>query len=37
MLDANLTLLPIRSAIILNTMFGRRVYSIRDEEVSTVW
>ncbi len=36
-LDANLTLLPIRSAIILNTMFGRRVYSIRDEEVSTVW
>jgi lysine N6-hydroxylase len=36
-LDANLTLLPIRSAIILNSMFGRRVYSIRDEEVSTVW
>lgn len=36
-LDANLTLLPIRSAMILNAMFGRRVYSIRDEEVSTVW
>lgn len=25
------------SAIVLNSMFGRRVYEIRDAELSTVW
>lgn len=36
-LDANLTLLPVRSAMILNSMFDRPLLPIRDGHVSTVW
>jgi lysine N6-hydroxylase len=35
--DANLTLLPMRAAIVLNSMFEREVYTVRDDLVSTVW
>lgn len=37
LLDANLTQLPVRSARILNSLFEREVYRVRDELISTVW
>jgi lysine/ornithine N-monooxygenase len=35
--DANLTLLPVRAAIVLNSMLGREVYSIRDDFSPIQW
>jgi lysine N6-hydroxylase len=35
--DANLTLLPVRAATIINSLFERDVYTIRDAEPSVVW
>ncbi|HEX6869653.1 MAG TPA: SidA/IucD/PvdA family monooxygenase [Micromonosporaceae bacterium] len=35
--DANLTLLPVRSATVLNSMFGRTVFEIRDELCPVNW
>jgi lysine N6-hydroxylase len=35
--DANLTLLPVRAAIVLNSMLGREVYPIRDELSPINW
>lgn len=35
--DANLTLLPIRAALVLNSMFGREVFEIRDELCPVDW
>ena len=35
--DSNLTLLPVRSAIVLNSMFGREIYSVRDELSPVSW
>ena len=35
--DANLTLLPIRAAIVLNSMFGREMYQIKDELCPVNW
>ena len=35
--DANLTLLPIRSAIVMNSMFGREMFEIRDELCPVDW
>jgi lysine N6-hydroxylase len=35
--DANLTLLPVRAAIVLNSMFDREMFSIRDELCPVVW
>ncbi|HEY0638775.1 MAG TPA: SidA/IucD/PvdA family monooxygenase [Pseudonocardiaceae bacterium] len=35
--DANLTLLPVRSAIVLNSMFGREMFPIRDELCAVNW
>jgi len=37
LLDANLTQLPVRSALILNSLFEREVFTVRDELVTTVW
>jgi lysine N6-hydroxylase len=35
--DANLSLLPVRSAIALNALFGRDVYPMRDSHNPTEW
>jgi lysine N6-hydroxylase len=35
--DANLTLLPIRAAIVLNSMFGREMFQIKDELCPVNW
>ena len=35
--DANLTLLPVRSAIVLNSMFGRPLFEINDELSPISW
>jgi lysine N6-hydroxylase len=35
--DSNLSLLSVRSAIIINSLFDRPVYDIADECLSTVW
>ena len=35
--DANLTLLPIRAAVVLNSMFGREMFQIRDELCPVNW
>lgn len=35
--DANLSLLPMRSAIVINSLFGRPVFEIGDEYRTTVW
>lgn len=35
--DPNLSLLSVRSAVILNSLLGRTVFTIRDEQVYTMW
>lgn len=35
--DANLTLLPVRAAVVLNSMFGREMFAIRDELCAVDW
>lgn len=35
--DANLTLLPVRAAIVLNSMFHREMFQIRDELCPVSW
>jgi lysine N6-hydroxylase len=35
--DTNLTLLPVRAAIVLNSMFGREMYHISDELCPVNW
>jgi len=35
--DTNLTLLPVRAAIVLNSMFGREMFKIRDELCPVNW
>ncbi len=35
--DANLTLLPVRAAIVLNSMFGREMFQISDELCPVDW
>ena len=35
--DANLTLLPVRAAIVLNSMFGQEMFKIRDELCPVNW
>jgi len=35
--DANLTLLPIRAALVLNSMFGRQLFQIKDELCPVRW
>lgn len=35
--DANLTLLPVRSAIVLNSMFGREIFPVGDELCPVDW
>lgn len=35
--DANLTLLPIRSAIVLNSMFGREIFQVSDDLCPVDW
>jgi lysine N6-hydroxylase len=35
--DANLTLLPIRSALVLNSMFGRQLFDVRDDLCPVSW
>ena len=35
--DANLSLLPMRSAIILNSLFDREIFVVRDDWRSTIW
>ncbi|MFC5180732.1 lysine N(6)-hydroxylase/L-ornithine N(5)-oxygenase family protein [Actinomadura harenae] len=35
--DANLTLLPVRAATIINSLFERDVYTVRDAAPSVVW
>jgi lysine N6-hydroxylase len=35
--DANLTLLPIRSAVVLNSMFGRPLFDVRDDLCPVSW
>jgi len=35
--DANLTLLPVRAAIVLNSMFGRELFQIRDDLCPVNW
>ncbi|HEV7804821.1 MAG TPA: SidA/IucD/PvdA family monooxygenase [Solirubrobacteraceae bacterium] len=35
--DANLTLLPVRSAIVLNSMFGRELFAVRDDVCPISW
>lgn len=37
LVDSNLSILPIRSAQVINALAQRAVYSIRDEYVSTSW
>jgi lysine/ornithine N-monooxygenase len=35
--DANVTLLPVRAAIVLNSMFQREIFPIRDELGPVDW
>jgi lysine N6-hydroxylase len=35
--DANLTLLPMRSALVLNSMLERQVFSVEDELCPIRW
>lgn len=35
--DANLTLLPVRAAVVLNSMFGREMFQVRDELCPVNW
>jgi lysine N6-hydroxylase len=35
--DANLTLMPVRSAVVLNSLFERDIYSVRDELCPVQW
>jgi lysine N6-hydroxylase len=35
--DPNLSLLPVRSAVILNSLLERTAFAIRDEQVQTMW
>jgi lysine N6-hydroxylase len=35
--DANLTLLPVRAAIVMNSMFGREMFPVRDELCPVNW
>jgi lysine N6-hydroxylase len=35
--DANLTLLPVRSAIVINSMFDRQLFDVRDELCPISW
>ena len=35
--DANLTRLPIRAAIVLNSMFGRELFEVRDDLCPISW
>lgn len=35
--DANLTLLPVRAATVLNSMFGRQLFDLKDELCPVVW
>lgn len=35
--DANLTLLPVRAAVVLNSLFGRELFEIRDELCAVDW
>jgi lysine N6-hydroxylase len=35
--DANLTLMPIRSALVLNSLFEREIFSVRDELCPVRW
>ncbi|MCQ4084230.1 SidA/IucD/PvdA family monooxygenase [Streptomyces sp. RB6PN25] len=35
--DPNLSLLAVRSAIIVNSLLERRVFDIKDEQMNTVW
>ena len=35
--DVNLTLLPVRAAIVLNSLFGRELFQIRDELCAVDW
>ncbi|MGH3879731.1 MAG: SidA/IucD/PvdA family monooxygenase [Actinophytocola sp.] len=35
--DANLTLLPVRAAIVLNSMFEREIFQVRDELCAINW
>jgi lysine N6-hydroxylase len=35
--DANLTLLPVRAAIVLNSMFGRQLFEVRDSLSAVDW
>jgi lysine N6-hydroxylase len=35
--DANVTLLPVRAAMVMNSMFGRELYQIRDELCPVNW
>jgi lysine N6-hydroxylase len=35
--DANLTLLPVRSAMVLNSMFGREMFDVSDELCPVDW
>ena len=35
--DANLTLLPVRAATVLNSMFGREMFQVRDDLCPISW
>jgi lysine N6-hydroxylase len=35
--DTNLTLLPVRAAIVLNSLFGREIYPVRDDLCPVNW
>jgi lysine N6-hydroxylase len=35
--DVNLTLLPVRAAVVLNSMFGREMFQVRDELCAVDW
>ena len=35
--DANLSLLPVRSAIVINSLFGREIYALHDSDNPTDW
>lgn len=35
--DANVTLLPVRAAMVMNSMFGREMYKIRDDLCPVNW
>ncbi|MEY2441622.1 MAG: lysine N6-hydroxylase, partial [bacterium] len=35
--DANLTLLPVRSATVLNSMFGRELFQVHDDVCPIQW